>query len=328
MRALAGWIAAGIAAGAVPATAAPDLFVVAKREAALHRIDAAGKAPPARVPLGVNGHEVTLSADGRLAYVPIYGDSALGKPGSNGSTIEVIDTAAMRRIDTIDLGEGVRPHSAVLDRDGRLWVTAEIAEAVLLVDPKTKRVVGRAPTGQPESHSLALSPDGRRLYTSNVGAGSVSVIDTAARKLVAVVPVAKRVQRVTASPDGRFVFAHDTQAPRLAVIDTATNELARWIELPDPAYASAATPDGRFLLVGSPVARRLHVVDLARLAVVRSLDPGCDPAYVVADGNGRKAYLSCPRDGKIAVLDLASMAMDAALPVEPGIEGIALTGAR
>ena len=39
---------------------------------------------------GIKGHEVIASPDGRLAYVPIYGDSGVGQPGSNGQTIEVI----------------------------------------------------------------------------------------------------------------------------------------------------------------------------------------------------------------------------------------------
>jgi len=34
--------------------------------------------------VGVTGHEVAVSPDGRLAYVPIYGDSGVGKPGTDG----------------------------------------------------------------------------------------------------------------------------------------------------------------------------------------------------------------------------------------------------
>src|SRR5690242_16763012 len=59
---------------------------------------------------GIRGHEVIASPDGRLAYVPIYGDSGVGQPGSNGQTIEVIDLASQKVIDTIDLGRPVRPH--------------------------------------------------------------------------------------------------------------------------------------------------------------------------------------------------------------------------
>ena len=33
---------------------------------------------------GITGHEVIASPDGRTAFVPIYGDSGVGRPGSDG----------------------------------------------------------------------------------------------------------------------------------------------------------------------------------------------------------------------------------------------------
>ena len=51
---------------------------------------------------GVTGHEVIASPDGRTAYVPIYGDSGVGRPGTDGRTLDVIDIASGRRVATID----------------------------------------------------------------------------------------------------------------------------------------------------------------------------------------------------------------------------------
>src|SRR5207302_4697587 len=59
----------------------------------------------AKIPVGINGHEVTLDKAGKFAYVPIYGDSGVGKPGSNGSSIDVIDITARKLAYTIDLGK-------------------------------------------------------------------------------------------------------------------------------------------------------------------------------------------------------------------------------
>ena len=39
----------------------------------------------------VRAHEVTVSPDGRLAYLPIYGDSGVGKPGTDGRSVEIVD---------------------------------------------------------------------------------------------------------------------------------------------------------------------------------------------------------------------------------------------
>src|ERR1700716_406795 len=42
---------------------------------------------------GVTGHEVIASPDGKTAYVPIYGDSGVGKAGTGRRTLAVIDVA-------------------------------------------------------------------------------------------------------------------------------------------------------------------------------------------------------------------------------------------
>jgi hypothetical protein len=50
-----------------------------------HTLDpSAGHQVAAVQEVGITGHEVAVSPDGRLAYVPIYGDSGVGKPGTDG----------------------------------------------------------------------------------------------------------------------------------------------------------------------------------------------------------------------------------------------------
>src|SRR5713226_1576705 len=158
---------------------------------------------------GVTGHEVIASPDGRTAYVPIYGNSGVGRPGTDGRTLDVIDIASGRRVATIDFGRPERPHCPLFGADGRLYVTTELTNTVTVIDPKTRQVVERIPTGQPESHMLALTRDGKRAYTSNVGVGTVSAIDLASKKVVAVIPVSKKAQRISLSVDDRWVFTAD-----------------------------------------------------------------------------------------------------------------------
>src|SRR5258707_15679772 len=243
---------------AKPAPPAGGLLVIAnQKEHTLLLVDPDNRRELAKISVGVNGHEVIVSNDGRFAYVPIYGNSGVGKPGTDGRTIDVIDLQERKLAATIDLGKPLRPHRAEFGPDGLLYVTAELAEAVDVIDPSTRKVLAEIPTGEPQSHMLVLSRDGRRAYTPNVGAGSVSVLDLAKRSLVTTIPVPKSVERISMSPDSSPVFTHDKDAPRIAVIDTATNKITDWIELPSPAYASAPTPDGRWLLAVSLVANHL-----------------------------------------------------------------------
>src|SRR5579859_7049815 len=191
---------------------------------------------------GVHGHEVAASADGRFAFVPIYGSTGVGKPGIDGHDMLVIDLPSRRIIDDIDFGHGVRPHLPVLDpSSGLLYVTTELDKTVTAVDPRTRKIVGTIPTGQEESHMLALSHDGHRGYTANVGPGTVSVLDLVGRKTVAVIPVSKTVQRISVSANDKLVFTADQTKPQLAVIDTATKQVKTWVALPGLGYGTAAT---------------------------------------------------------------------------------------
>src|SRR5215467_16100296 len=246
------------------------LVIANQKEHTVLVVDPEERKELARVVVGVNGHEVMVSKDGRYAYVPIYGNSGVGRPGTDGSTIDVVDLQERKLVTTIDLGKPLRPHRAEWGPDGLLYVTAELGNAVDVLDPSTRKIVAEIPTGQKESHMLVISPDGRRAYTANVGAGSVSVLDLKKRSLITTIPVAKSVQRISMSPDGNRVFTHDQDAPRIAVIDAGTNKIANWIEVPSVVYASEPTQDSRWLLTLTRNSA-LYVIDLQSGKVARTL---------------------------------------------------------
>src|SRR5205085_8224724 len=90
---------------------------------------------------GTTGHEVIASPDGRFAYVPIYGNSGVGKPGTDGSNLVVIDIAARKVVGNVAFDKGVRPHCPLIGpRDGLLYVTTEITNSVTVIDPRTLKV--------------------------------------------------------------------------------------------------------------------------------------------------------------------------------------------
>ncbi len=283
-----------------------ELLVVNQGDQTLTMVDPDLGKVIAAVPVGgVTGHEVAATPDGETAFVPIYGNSGVGKPGTDGSSIAVIDLQTKKVRGTVNFGHGVRPHCAVYDAGrGVLFVTTELDQTISLVDVKTLKVIGTIPTGQRESHMLAISHDRRRGYTANVGEGSVSVLDMEGRKTLAVIPVAKNVQRISISKDDRMVFTADQERPRMAVIEAATNKVARWIALPSVGYGAAVTKDGGYLLVTLREAGKLAVVDLRTMAVVRTLEVGGGPVEVLVRPDGHVAYISCFADGKVAELTM------------------------
>jgi YVTN family beta-propeller protein len=272
---------------------------------------------------GVTGHEVAASPDGRFAYAPIYGNSGVGAPGTDGKTIDVINIPERRLVDVINLGRPVRPHCAVYGPDGLLYVTAELAHAVYVIDPHTRKVVASISTEQPESHMLAISRDGTRGYTANVGAGTVTALDLRDRKPIAVIHVCKVVQRIALSADDRFAFTADQDEPRIAVINTQTNSVENWIALPGIGFGTRATPDGRWLLVAMPGISKIAVVDLHTMKVVRSIDMPESPQEILIGPDERNAYISCDRSHQVAVLNLENWRVEKLIKVGRDDDGMA-----
>ena len=295
------------AAFVTPSSPSNGLLLVAnKGDQTLGLIDpTAGRQIATVAEGGETGHEVAASPDGKRAFVPIYGNSGVGMPGTDGSTIAVIDLGEHKLIHTIDFGRGVRPHCAVFGpKDGLLYITTELDKSIAVIDPQTFKLVGSVPTGQAESHMLAISPNGRYGYTANVGPGTVSVLDLAGRKTVTVIPVTGHVQRISITPDNRWVFTSDTEKPRLAVIDTAANKVDRWIALPGTGYGTAPTPDGKWLLVAIPSTNEVAVVDVATMRVVRTVKVPSSPQEVLVRPDGMVAYVSCSASHQTAAIQI------------------------
>lgn len=306
------------------------LLVANKGDRTLGIVDPEAGRQVATVPEGgTTGHEVAGSPDGGLAYVPIYGNSGVGKPGTDGRNMVVIDIAARKVIGNLDFGHGVRPHCAVFGpKDGLLYVTTELDNTITIIDPHALKIVGTVATGQAESHMLAITPDGKRGYTANVGPGTVSVLDMEARKTLAVIPVSGQVQRISVSVDGRLAFTADQTKPQLAVIDTSNNKVKTWIPLPASGYGTAPTPDGRWLVVAVPSANKVAVVDLSTMKVAHMIDVPAAPQEVVVRPGGRAAYVSCDASHKIAVIRTSDWTVDKLIDAGAGADGLAWAGRK
>jgi YVTN family beta-propeller protein len=320
-----------VVASIVRGNAAPDrgsqgvLLVANKGDATLGFIDPRnGTQGPAVAEGGITGHEVAASLDGRLAYVPIYGNSGVGKPGTDGRNMVVIDIASRKIVGNLDFGRGVRPHCAMFGpKDGLLYVTTELDRAIAVIDPKTLKIVGSIPTNQPESHMLAISPDGKRGYTANVGPGTVSVLDMVNRKTITVIPVSKQVQRIAVSSDGKLIFTSDQTKPQLAVIDTSNNKIKMWIPLPGFGYGAAPTPDGRWLVIAVPSATKVAVIDLKAMKVAHVIDVPAAPQETLIRPDGKIAYVSCDASKKVVAIETADWKVEKLIDAGPAADGLA-----
>jgi YVTN family beta-propeller protein len=312
-----------MSAGAIQAQQ-PRLLVDEKGDRSLAIIDpVAGKVVATVAEEGITGHEVAGSPDGRFAFVPIYGNSGVGKPGTDGRKIVVVDIASGKLVGSIEFDHGVRPHCPVFGpKDGMLYVTTELDQAITIIDPKTLKVVGSIPTGQPQSHMLTLSHDGLRGYTANVGPGTVSVLDMKARKTLAVIPVSGNTQRIAISNDDHWVFTADQTAPRMAVIDTATNSVKTWVKLDGLGYGGAPSTDGRWFLLAIPDKNQVDVIDLKTMTLAHSVDVGKSPQEVLVRPDGKAAYVSCTGSNEVSEIDLNTWKVTRSIATGRGTDGM------
>jgi YVTN family beta-propeller protein len=300
------------------------LLVANKGDRALGIVDPESGAQVASIPEdGITGHEVAASADGKLAFVPIFGDSGVGKAGSDGRLIRVIDVAKRQIVGTIDFGKGVRPHCAVLASDGLLYVTAEMENAVRVIDPVSWKILATIDTGAPESHMLAITKDAKKGYTANVGSGTVSVLDLPNRKRITSIKVADRIQRISLSADDRVAFTADQGKARIAVIDTESRVIKAWIAVPGNAYGTAATPDGRWLVAALSGLRKVGIIDLQTMKLHQAIPVPPAPQEVLIRPDGAVAYVSCDSSGQVVVINLRSLAVEKVIPAGNGADGLA-----
>ena len=141
------------------------------------------------------------SPDGRLAYVPIYGNSGVGKPGTDGRNMVVIDIASRKVVGDFDFGHGVRPHCPMFNpKNGMLYVTTELDKTISVIDPKTLKIIDTVPLARKNrtcSRSLTMAI---MATPRTSGPGTVSVLDLAAKKVVTIIPISKNTQRISLRP--------------------------------------------------------------------------------------------------------------------------------
>lgn len=305
----------------------PALVVMNQGDASLSVIDPVRNLEVAVIVEGVPstiGHEVATSPDGRHAYVPLYGNSRLGQPGTNGRLVLVIDLIEQRIVNRVDFTRGLRPHCIVYEPNkGLLYVTTEMENTVSVVDPLSMKVISTIPTRHEQSHRIAIAHDGRMGYTCNVSSGTISVLNLETRTFVKSIPVSSKIQYISISRNDRYVFTADQAQPQVAIISTAQNKVLRPIQLPSVGLGSAATLDSNFLLIALPTLDKVAVINLHTMNLMRTVAVGRQPQEVLICPDHHVAYVSCFGGQEISVIDLSQWRLVARIPVGRKPDGMA-----
>ncbi len=310
-------VAALLALACLPAFG-ERLLVLNKIDNTLVAIDPADMKITGTVTVGRAPHEVTTSADGKLAFVANYGDQ---QPNNS---LSVIDLAAMKEVKRVDLGALARPHG-IAEANGKIYFTSEVSRTVARYDPATDRIDWIAGTGQSATHMLVLSPDRKSLYTANIASDSVTAITIGAPTPAAIaqIKVGKQPEAIDISPDGREVWAGHNGDGGISVIDTQSRTVKESFNVGELPIRLKFTPDGKRVFVSDPKAGVVRVIDVASRKPVKSIPMEGTPVGMQMAPDGRRVYVALVEGGRVAAIDLEKLEVVASVETGNGPDGLA-----
>ena len=323
-----------------------SLLALSKHDHTLAIVDPTTLKVIARAPVGPDPHEVIASADGKTAWVSIYG-------GGRYHELSVIDLVGQKALPSLDTGALNGPHGLTFVA-GKLWFTAEGAKAIASLDPESGKIDWIMGTGQNRTHMLYVTPDEKTIYTTNVSSGTVSVIEKVTLPPMGpppgmkpppgappmgpppgggpprmdwnqtVISVGRGDEGFDVSPDGRELWTADAQDGTLSVIDLTTRKVTATLNAKTfGANRLKFTPDGKLVFVSLLGGGDLVIYDAATRKEFKRVTIGHGAAGILMDPDGNRAFISCGPDNYIAIVDLKSLAVTGHVEVGGEPDGLA-----
>lgn len=264
-------------------TAAPDgsrFYVSNEADHTLDVVDGRTLKVTNKIALSDRPNNLAIARDGSRVYVAI-----IASPGG----VDVIDTAALKRVKTIPTRGGI--HNTFATPDGQFIVAGSIAGRNLtVIDTKTDEPAwslffdnGVRPIG------FETNADGstRRMFVQISNFHGFYIVDFAQRREV-----------------GRITL------PELP------KDQQNWDTLQgSPSHGIAVTPDGRTLWVCSKVNHAVYAYALPDLKLLGGVTVGHHPDWLTFSPDSRRVYVANAGSNSVSVVDVASRKEIARVPV-------------
>jgi DNA-binding beta-propeller fold protein YncE len=282
-------------------------------------IDPATYKALARLPSGINPHDIAVSTDGRYAYIAV-----MGTQSEPGHSVTVLDLKQRVVKTTIELNPYNRCHDLKVSRDGaRLWATCAPSKAVIEIDTRSGRIIRDWKLDQDGAWMLVVTPDERKIYTANLEGKSVSVIDRRANTVRAL-PFDSSQIGIDVAPNGREVWVHHTEKRELSIIDVATDKVVATLPSGGQGFGRVKfTPDGEHVLVPQNESRNLAVFDAAARKLIANITLSASPKVMAIAPDGKRAVITSPEADLAMVVDLVAWKEVSAFPTGKRPDGIA-----
>jgi YVTN family beta-propeller protein len=305
---------------AVQAASRAAFVIVEKGSSHVGFFDANG-ALVKEVETGQHPHEMVFSADGRYLFTSDNGVMDMREKGQGWNTVSIIDVQQERRVGQIDLGAHRRPHGIDFDpATGHVLVTTELPSALLVLDPKERKVLrvydvhGQAP------HMVRLAADHRTAWVTCTDTSNVSIVDleTGAVKTL---PTGPRPQGIVIAPGGQRVYVANSDGETITVIDAVKKALAGGIPLggkhSGPVRVAVA-PDGRTIIAALQLKHAVGFADAVTMRGGKELPLPGPPVSMTLSADGKTAYCAVLQQDTIFVISVPAERIVKSFKTPPG----------
>ena len=269
----------------------------------------------ATLTVGDEPQQVTISTDGRFAYVTNSADD----------TVTVLDLFQFKK-DGDDFSVGDMPFGvAVNSARTKLYVGNGGDNTVSVVELSTQTEtavidVGSVPRG------IALESDDSTLYVPNFGGSSLSVLDVVQNVVDDTLTLALYPYRVIIDEDHDLIFISINGTNQVLALDREDFTLQASLGVGSDPRGIALTPDGELLLVVNSGSNTVTIFNTDDYGLEASLVCGGNPREVAVTPDGLYAYVTNASGDSVTILDLTNLNVEeSGLNVGSNPQGIAVS---
>jgi YVTN family beta-propeller protein len=236
-------------------------------------IDTATNAVKHTAYVGRSPHEAFFRPDGREVWVSVRGEDY----------IAVLDGTTFKETGRIAVPNG--PGMTIFSPDGKYgYVCSSFSPETVVIDTRSKRIVGRVKQDSPFCPDIAATPDGKQVWLTLKDVGKVMVFDA---------------------------------KPPFAVMKTIdTGPITNHVNI-------ARTAKGQFAYVTVGTQNIVKVFRTDTFDQIASVPVGALPHGLWPSGDGSRIYVGLENDDAVAVIDTATNKVIATIPIGQGPQGVA-----
>ncbi len=213
----------------------------------------------------------------------------------------------------------------------RVYVPNEGSGDVVVIDPRTFRIIGRFAVGRSPEH---VTPDWdlRRLYVNDMLSNALTVIDERTGRPTRTIPV-PTPYNLYFTPDGtKAIVVEDSRYPSqryengLRFYDRRTWKFLTFVSVPFPgADHLDFTADGRYLFMSCEYSGEVVRVDTRTMRAAGNIYVGGLPIDVRLAPAGNAFFVANQGSNGVSIVDPVAMKVTGFIPTGRGAHGIALS---